>query len=692
MLKSATTTTTTTTTTTVRSASAFVPKRTTDLVRFRRSARSKKKTTTTKSVLKNSPPASEEEEGKKEKLSKANNRCSKDAFKLEPNEIALYDTTLRDGAQQVGMSLTLDDKLAVSKRLKEIGVRFIEGGYPGSNPKDAKYFEVEANNAEMSTQSSSGSNSTANTTTTTISDAASNIKGVNNTNTFISAFGMTRRKGVSVEQDAGLQAMLDCPAPIACIVAKAWDEQCEKVLEVTLEENLELIEESVAYLIKNGKDVIVDAEHFYDGYNANPEYALKCLKTAANAGAKAIALCDTNGGMMPWDIEAITRIVVESLGDTMIGVHMHNDGGLAVANSIAGVRAGATMVQGCFNGYGERTGNADLVVIAANLALKMGKKVVPDGELVKLTECARTIAKICRQDISARQPYVGPDAFAHKGGLHVAALKKMPMSYNHILPELVGNSARSVVSELSGRGNVLDAAYKTGREVSGDMAKKVLAQIKSLESKGFILEDAGASVDILFQRAAPDYEAPFNVVEFTVHSGSTSFGVVAKEEEDDDRSSNGISNGSSNSNSNSSSSRAPSEGYKEGSFSSNQAIVKVDTFLTKNMETRLSVAEGNGPVDALAKALRSALRDDFPQLDGISLSDYKVDLLSQGGTTAAVTRVTIDFVDSATDLRWRTVGAHSSIIEASFRALVDGLEYGIERCADGCVVDFEANN
>ena len=688
MLKSATTN-TTTTTTTMLSASAFVPKRTTDLVRFRRSARSKKKTTTTKSVLKNSPPASEEEEGKKEKLSKANNRCSKDAFKLEPNEIALYDTTLRDGAQQVGMSLTLDDKLAVSKRLKEIGVRFIEGGYPGSNPKDAKYFEVEANNAEMSTQSSSGSNSTA---TTTISDAASNIKGVNNTNTFISAFGMTRRKGVSVEQDAGLQAMLDCPAPIACIVAKAWDEQCEKVLEVTLEENLELIEESVAYLIKNGKDVIVDAEHFYDGYNANPEYALKCLKTAANAGAKAIALCDTNGGMMPWDIEAITRIVVESLGDTMIGVHMHNDGGLAVANSIAGVRAGATMVQGCFNGYGERTGNADLVVIAANLALKMGKKVVPDGELVKLTECARTIAKICRQDILARQPYVGPDAFAHKGGLHVAALKKMPMSYNHILPELVGNSARSVVSELSGRGNVLDAAYKTGREVSGDMAKKVLAQIKSLESKGFILEDAGASVDILFQRAAPDYEAPFNVVEFTVHSGSTSFGVVAKEEEDDDRSSNGISNGSSNSNSNSSSSRAPSEGYKEGSFSSNQAIVKVDTFLTKNMETRLSVAEGNGPVDALAKALRSALRDDFPQLDGISLSDYKVDLLSQGGTTAAVTRVTIDFVDSATDLRWRTVGAHSSIIEASFRALVDGLEYGIERCADGCVVDFEANN
>jgi 2-isopropylmalate synthase len=690
MLKSATTT--TRTTRTVGSASAFVPKRTTDLVRFRRSARSKKKTTTTKSVLKNSPPASEEEEGKKEKLSKANNRCSKDAFKLEPNEIALYDTTLRDGAQQVGMSLTLDDKLAVSKRLKEIGVRFIEGGYPGSNPKDAKYFEVEANNAEMSTQSSSGSNSTASTTTTIISDAASSIKGVNNTNTFISAFGMTRRKGVSVEQDAGLQAMLDCPAPIACIVAKAWDEQCEKVLEVTLEENLELIEESVAYLIKNGKDVIVDAEHFYDGYNANPEYALKCLKTAANAGAKAIALCDTNGGMMPWDIEAITRIVVESLGDTMIGVHMHNDGGLAVANSIAGVRAGATMVQGCFNGYGERTGNADLVVIAANLALKMGKKVVPDGELVKLTECARTIAKICRQDILARQPYVGPDAFAHKGGLHVAALKKMPMSYNHILPELVGNSARSVVSELSGRGNVLDAAYKTGREVSGDMAKKVLAQIKSLESKGFILEDAGASVDILFQRAAPDYEAPFNVVEFTVHSGSTSFGVVAKEEEDDDRSSNGISNGSSNSNSNSSSSRAPSEGYKEGSFSSNQAIVKVDTFLTKNMETRLSVAEGNGPVDALAKALRSALRDDFPQLDGISLSDYKVDLLSQGGTTAAVTRVTIDFVDSATDLRWRTVGAHSSIIEASFRALVDGLEYGIERCADGCVVDFEANN
>ena len=621
-----------------------------DVVRLRRRGgrgvqRTTTTTTTTKSVLKNSP-AAEEEEGEKNVLLTKKKTNVKDAFKLEPNEVALYDTTLRDGTQQVGMSLTLDDKLAVSKRLKEIGVRFIEGGYPGSNPKDAKFFEDNNNDSN-------------------------NV--VNNNNTFISAFGMTRRKGVSVEQDAGLQAMLDCPAPVACIVAKAWDEQCEKVLEVTLEENLELIEESVTYLIKNGKDVIVDAEHFYDGYNANPEYALQCLKTAANAGAKAIALCDTNGGMMPWDIEAITRIVVESLGDTMIGVHMHNDGGLAVANSIAGVRAGATMVQGCFNGYGERTGNADLVVIAANLALKMGKKVVPDGELAKLTECARTIAKICRQDISARQPYVGPDAFAHKGGLHVAALKKMPMSYNHILPELVGNSARSVVSELSGRGNVLDAAYRTGREVSGDMAKKVLAQIKSLESKGFILEDAGASVDILLQRAAPDYEAPFNVVEFAVHSGSTSFGVL-------------INSDGNNNNNNNNNNERNKEGYKEGSFSSNQAIVKVDTFLTKNMETRLSVAEGNGPVDALAKALRSALQDDFPQLDGISLSDYKVDLLSQGGTTAAVTRVTIDFVDSSTDMRWRTVGAHSSIIEASFRALVDGLEYGIERCADGCVV------
>ena len=306
-----------------------------DVVRLRRRGGrgvQRKRTTTTKSVLKNSP-AAEEEEGEKNVLLTKKKTNVKDAFKLEPNEVALYDTTLRDGTQQVGMSLTLDDKLAVSKRLKEIGVRFIEGGYPGSNPKDAKFFEDNNNDSN-------------------------NV--VNNNNTFISAFGMTRRKGVSVEQDAGLQAMLDCPAPVACIVAKAWDEQCEKVLEVTLEENLELIEESVTYLIKNGKDVIVDAEHFYDGYNANPEYALQCLKTAANAGAKAIALCDTNGGMMPWDIEAITRIVVESLGDTMIGVHMHNDGGLAVANSIAGVRAGATMVQGCFNGYGERHGQRRL--------------------------------------------------------------------------------------------------------------------------------------------------------------------------------------------------------------------------------------------------------------------------------------------------------------------------------------------
>lgn len=570
---------------------------------------------------------------------------------------------------QVGISLTCDDKLAVAEHLVSLGVAYIEGGYPGSNPKDVEFF---------SRWTSSGLADRA---------AAGGTK--------LAAFGMTRRRGVTAAEDEGLKALTDCPAPCVCIVAKAWDEQCEKVLGVSPEENIGMIEESVAHLVAAGKEVLVDCEHYFDGRKANPEFAVKCAAAAARSGAKFVVLCDTNGGTLPWDVEEFTREVKEAVDATgmecSVGIHTHNDTSLAVANSIAAVKGGATMVQGCVNGYGERTGNADLLVVAANLELKMGKKALPEGSLPRLTQVSATVAKLCGQHQEPRQPYMGSSAFAHKGGLHVAALQKMPASYNHIVPSLVGNEARSVISELSGRGNILSAAMASGRDVSKETAAQVLAQIKELESRGFVLEDAGASVDILFRRADPNYRAPFNVLEFNVTASNSSFGgftpndlpvggdgrlqeVLPEDELEAPFS------------------HRQQTGYKAGSLSMNQVVVKVEVFdndtTPASRNTQLCVAEGNGPVNALANALRLALTDRFPQLKQIHLRDYKVDLLSTAGTSAAVTRVTMDFADRDTDTTWRTVGAHASIIEASFRALVDGMEYGIAQCSDdGCMVD-----
>ena len=592
-------------------------------------------------------------------------------------DVVLYDTTLRDGSQQVGISLTCDDKLAVAEHLVALGVGYIEGGYPGSNPKDVEFFQR---------WFSSG--------------LAERAKAKNVT---LAAFGMTRRRGVAAENDEGLRALVACPAPCVCVVAKAWEEQCEKVLGVDAAENLAMVAESVAFLKRNRKEVIVDCEHFFDGHAAGAAFAVAVAVAAARAGASHVVLCDTNGGAMPWTCEAATAEVLEALRQEglhercRVGTHAHNDTALAVANSLAGVRGGARMVQGCVNGYGERTGNADVLAVAGNLELKMGLRCLPGGAdaVRRLTQTARAVAEVCKQPLDPRQAYVGSSAFAHKGGLHVAALAKMPMSYNHVLPSLVGNEARAVVSELSGRGNIVAAAREAGRTVDPAVATLVLAQIKELESRGFVLEDAGATVEILFRRADPGYRAPFNVLEFNVAASNSCFGgfvandvpsdaerVPAPREDDDGSVSFAV-------------------GYKTGSVAVNQVVVKVELLeydeslaagepahgVPTGRATELCVSEGNGPVNALANALRLALSDAYPQLERIHLRDYKVDLLSTEGTSAATTRVTMDFADKDSDAAWRTVGAHASIIEASFRALVDGMEFGIAQCGpEGCDV------
>ena len=596
-------------------------------------------------------------------------------------DVVLYDTTLRDGTQQVGISLTCDDKLEVASHLVDLGVGYVEGGYPGSNPKDAEFFER------------------------WFSEGLAEKAKANNVT--LVAFGMTRRRNVRADQDEGLRALRECPAPCVCIVAKAWEEQCHRVLGVDAEENLLMVSESVEVLVRHGKEVIVDCEHFFDGYAANEAFAVQVAVAAAKAGASHVVLCDTNGGSMPWVCEAGTAAVVQALSaegldkKCRVGTHAHNDTSLAVANSLAGVRGGARMVQGCVNGYGERTGNADLLVVAGNLQLKMKKKCFPghdDGGacLTKITRVASAVASACGQPLDPKQAYVGSNAFAHKGGLHVAALAKMPSSYNHVVPGLVGNKQRAVVSELSGRGNIVAAARDSGREVSPETATKVLAQIKDMERRGFVLEDAGATVEILFNRADPMYRAPFNVVEFTCHLSNNSFsgggGFGASELDEGDV----VVNSTANTNPSPVQALA---GYKKGSVAVNQVVVKVDLFAYDDndaesaapvaMKTTLCVSEGNGPVNALANALRLALSDEYPQLRRIHLRDYKVDLLSTGGTSAATTRVTMDFADTDSDVTWRTVGAHASIVEASFRALVDGMEFGIARCGtEGCAVGF----
>ncbi|MEA3351368.1 MAG: citramalate synthase, partial [Chloroflexota bacterium] len=434
-----------------------------------------------------------------------------------------------------------------------------------------------------------------------------------------------------------LEALIDAGTPVVTVVGKSWDLHVRDVLETSPEENLNMIAESVAYSKEMGKEVVYDAEHFFDGYRANPEYALATLQAAVDGGADVLVLCDTNGGLLPWDVEEVCAVVGEQF-ETPLGIHAHDDGGNGAANTLAAVRAGAMHVQGTINGYGERVGNANLCTVIPNLQLKMGFGCVPDEKLAELSDLSHYVAEVANQPLNPYQPFVGKKAFAHKGGIHVAAVLKNEDSYQHIDPSRVGNLRRTLVSELSGRGNVVEKAHQFGVDVGRDQAGEVVEQIKVLEAQGFTFESAEASVDLMLRRMQPGYKAPFEMIDFMV--------VVE---------------------------------HRQGRGVFAEATVKVkigDRILH-------TAAEGNGPVNALDAALRKALVDVYPKLASIRLDDYKVRILDSESGTAANVRVLIDTKNGKE--RWSTVGASSNIIEASWRSLADSMEYALlnENCKNG---------
>jgi 2-isopropylmalate synthase len=514
-------------------------------------------------------------------------------------KVAIYDTTLRDGTQREGISLSLADKLRITLLLDELGVAYIEGGWPGSNPKDAQYFDA--------------------------------VRQLDLKHATVTAFGSTCRKRARPHDDPNIQALVDAGTEAVTVVGKSSLLHVHEVLETTPDENLRMIRESVGYLKGLGREVVYDAEHFFDGARLDLEYAFDTLDAAVRGGADSVVLCDTNGGSLPWEVDSLVRQVREAFPEVDLGIHTHNDGELAVANTLAAVQAGATQVQGTINGYGERCGNANLCSIIPDLELKMGYECLPDrANLATLTRLSRVVAEIANLAPDDHLAYVGKSAFAHKGGIHVAAMRRNIDSYQHITPELVGNRMRVLVSDLSGRGNVLSKAEEMGMDVSSAQAVQVLDEIKRLENEGYVFEGAEASVAVRLHRAEPGYVAPFELEDFTV--------IV------EDR---------------------------RGRGRLSEAMVK----LRIEGETIHTAAEGNGPVNALDQALRKALLPHFPGIASIQLVDYKVRILDGNSATAAATRVLIDSYDG--ERRWSTVGAGTNIIHASWLALVDSIEYGI---------------
>jgi 2-isopropylmalate synthase len=512
-------------------------------------------------------------------------------------DVYLYDTTLRDGTQSEGISLSVNDKLKIAYHLDEFGIHYIEGGWPGSNPKDMEFFE--------------------------------RAKSIDFKHAKLSAFGSTRRKDTPVDVDQNIEALLNAETPVVTVVGKSWVFHVKEVLQTTAEENLLMIKESVAYLKSNGREVIFDAEHFFDGYHADPDYALATLEAAEKGGADVLVLCDTNGGSLPWEISEIVT-TVRNRFDTNIGIHAHDDGGNGTANTLEAVRSGAVQVQGTINGYGERVGNANLCTIIPNLQLKMDLPCVSEDNLAQLTDLSHFVDEVANQPPDTRLPFVGKKAFSHKGGIHVSAMLKNEKSYQHIDPALVGNSRHTLVSELSGKGNVMDKAHQFGLEVNSEQAREVVKQIKDLESQGFTFETAEASVNLMVRRMKLGYQPPFELIDFlTVVEYRQGRGVIA------------------------------------------EATVKVRV----GDQVFHTAAEGNGPVNALDAALRKALLDVYPRLVDIRLDDYKVRILDSDSGTAAKVRVLIDTQNGQS--RWSTVGASSNIIEASWRALADSMEYAL---------------
>ena len=514
-------------------------------------------------------------------------------------EIVLYDTTLRDGCQQEGISFSVEDKLKIAQRLDRLGVAYIEGGWPGSNPKDMAFFErVGELDLEQAT---------------------------------ITAFGSTRRAGTSVEEDANIRALVTANTQAVAVVGKSWDLHVRHVLNTSLEENLRMIADSVRYLKHQGKEVIYDAEHFFDGFQVDPAYALRTLAAAEEAGADVLVLCDTNGGSLPSTIAAVIQ-EVRCATTTPLGIHAHNDSETAVANSLMAVQMGVIHVQGTINGYGERCGNANLCSIIPALKLKMGYECVTDRQLRLLSETARYVSELANLSLPSHQPYVGRSAFAHKGGMHVNALVKCEQSYQHIDPGLVGNHSRVVVSELAGKSNIVYKARELGLELTGgtEQTQQVLQRIKELESQGFQFEGAEGSVELLIRRTRPEYMPPFELLDFHVLVRGNHSGNMAAE-----------------------------------------ATVKVRV----GDQVMHTAADGNGPVNALDAAVRKALLPFYPGLANVHLTDYKVRILDGEAGTAAQTRVLIDSTNGSRT--WSTVGSSTNIIEASWQALADSLEYAL---------------
>lgn len=540
------------------------------------------------------------------------------------NRVELYDTTLRDGTQQEGISLSVEDKLAITKRLDELGVDVIEGGYAGANPKDDEFFR-RAKTLELK-------------------------------NAVLSAFGNTRRANSDAADDPTLSALLETGAPVLTLVGKASDYQVQEVLGTSLEENLAMIADSIKYLKSQGRRLMFDAEHFFDGYKANPEYAVQALRVAIDAGAERVVLCDTNGGTLPSEVGRITEEVKSALGDdAVLGIHTHNDTDTAVASAIAAVEAGAVQVQGCINGYGERTGNANMVSLIANLKLKMGHEVISDEQMAALTSLSNYVAEVVNRRPSPFQPFVGASAFAHKGGLHAAATERSVDAYQHIDPALVGNSNSVVISELAGRGNVVRRVRELGLEeiLDRDDATKIVQTVKDQEALGFSYEVAQASLDLLIKRATPNFESCFELVDFMVvveNRRRTSFGTGWR-----------------------------TDGKEHPMLS--EATVKVRV----GDEVRHTAAEGNGPVDALDRALRKGLKEFYPDVTNVRLTDYKVRVVNEGTGTGAAVRVVIESADEREV--WQTVGASTNILEASWLALADSLEYWLQKNRTSGVAD-----
>jgi 2-isopropylmalate synthase len=520
-------------------------------------------------------------------------------------QVKLYDTTLRDGMGGPGMSLSVGEKLKVVKALDELGAHFIEAGFPSSNPKEAELFGLLAD-LELE-------------------------------NATISAFGMTRRGGVAAAEDPALSTLVGSFAPMVCLVGKSWRLHLEKVIRVPEEENLAMIRDSVAFCRGAGKRVVFDAEHFFDGYRDDDAFALECVAAAAEAGAENVTLCDTNGGSLPSFVADATAAVVERLGKGVeVGIHTHDDAGCAVANSLAAVEAGARLVQGTVNGYGERCGNANLATILPALQLKMGFDVVAPEQLEKLTQTSHYLDELCNMTPNPDQPYVGRNAFAHKAGLHAAGVEADASTFEHLEPALLGNQREILASELSGRATIRSQAAQAGLELDDDAAARAVERLKQREHSGYQYEAAPASFELLLRREAGRYEPLFELESFRVVTEKRADGRVETE-----------------------------------------ATIKV----LVDGERYLRVAEGNGPVNALDRALRAAIADRYPHLAEIELTNYKVRILDEAHGTGAVTRVLLDSADH--EREWGTVGVSENIIEASWEALVDSLEYAFQPRGDG---------